>query len=66
MPRNLCTEANIKKRKKAFEDMRTTSHNPCKPKLFGKSPRTYGSILPIITKIDKPIINELGRKLIGF
>ena len=29
-------------------------------------PRTYGNEIPVITQIDKPILNELGKKLTGF
>ena len=35
-------------------------------KLFPKTPRTYGNELPRITMIDKPVLNEIGRKLLGF
>lgn len=66
MPRELCDEKNIAKKQKAFNELRTTSHYPCKIKMFPKNPRTYGSPLPEITPIDHPIVNKLGRKLAGF
>jgi hypothetical protein len=66
MPRELCSNANLKKKREAFENLRTTNHYPCKPKLFPKMPRTYGNDIPTINQIDKPIINELGKKLAGF
>lgn len=66
MPRSQCNEANLKKKQKAFNELRTTSHYPCKIKLFSKSPRTYGKPIPIITQIEQPILTELGRKLAGF
>ena len=66
MPRNLCNEANTKKKQKAFNELRTTSHYPCKIKLFAKEPRTYGGIMPIITPIEKPILSNLGKRLAGF
>jgi len=66
MPRSLCNEANLKKKQKAFNENRTTNHYPCKITLFPKEPRTYGGILPTITPIGKPILDDLGKKLSGF
>ena len=65
MPRNICNAVNLKKKQKAFNELRTTSHYPCKIKLFPKGPRTYGGDLPIITQIEKPVLSELGCKLAG-
>jgi hypothetical protein len=56
----------IRKKQKAFNEIRSTSHWPHKPKLFPKNPRTYGGPMPDITPIEKPILTELGRKLAGF
>jgi len=66
MPRSLSNELNLKKKQKAFNELRSTTHYPCKIKLFPKNPRTYGGILPEITQIEKPKLNDLGRKLAGF
>jgi hypothetical protein len=66
MPRNVCSDKNLKKKQKAFLDLRTTSHYPCHPKLFPKYPRTYGNKIPEITMINPPIVNDLGRTLSGF
>ena len=66
MPRALCSKANLKKKQKAFEDLRTTSHWPSNPTLFGKHPRTYGAELPEITACDKPVLTSLGKTLAGF
>lgn len=66
MPRNLCDKKNLKKKKKAFEELRTTNHYPCEIKLFAKTPRTYGGPIPPITPINQPILNTLGRKLAGY
>ncbi len=66
MPRSQCNEANLKKKQKAFNELRTTSHYPCKIKLFSKDPRTYGNPLPAITQIETPNLTELGRRLAGF
>lgn len=64
-PRSLCNKRNLEKKVKAYNELRTTSHWPHKPKLFGKNPRTYGCELPIITTITAPILSELGLKLVG-
>jgi hypothetical protein len=66
MPRSLCTKANLRKKQKAFQELRTTSHYPCSIKLFSKTPRTYGGDVPNITPIPTPILNPLGRSLAGF
>ena len=66
MPRYLCDKSNLKKKQKAFNELRTTSHYPCKIKLFPKSPRTYGGIMPQITQIEQPTLTKLGRNLAGF
>jgi len=65
-PRNLISETNLKKKRKAFNEMRTTSHWPHRPKLFPKNPRTYGGELPKVVEINKPILTPLGMKLAGF
>lgn len=65
-PRSQATTANIKKKRKAFNELRTTSHWPCRVKLFGKNPRTYGNELPNITPINNPVLTPLGRYLAGF
>ena len=66
MPRNLSTEANLRKKRKAFDELRTTNHYPCKIKLFAKHPRTYGGPITTITTINPPVLNDLGRSLAGF
>lgn len=66
MPRTLAAENDIKKKIKAFEEMRTTNHYPCKPKLFPKMPRTYGAEVKEITELNPPKINEVGRRLVGY
>ena len=59
------TMAEYLKRKRPFNEMRSTT-GPCKVKLFGKKPRTYGAELPVITPIEKPILTSLGKHLAGF
>jgi hypothetical protein len=65
-PRSKASEANLRKKRKAFNELRMTSHWPHKPKLFPKNPRTYGGPLPNITEIEKPILTELGKRIAGF
>ena len=65
-PRSLCNTKMLIKKQKAFEELRTTNHWPHKPKMFPKTPRTYGNIIEPITIIDKPILSSLGKKLAGF
>jgi hypothetical protein len=68
-PRNLCDEKNRKKKLKAFEELRTTNHYPHKVKLFAKNPRTYGGDITNINSIqiiEKPVLTELGFKLVGY
>jgi len=63
-PKILASPAILKKRKKAFEELRMTSHWASKPTLFPVSPRTYGNKLLDTNKIGKPILNDIGRSLI--
>ena len=67
IPRSQCTETNLKKKIKAFEELRTTNHYPHKPKLFSKEPRTYGNPPPPpITPISPPVLTTIGRRLVGY
>jgi len=66
-PRTWATPANLKKKRKAFENLRGTSHWPAKPRLFSWKPNMrYGGELPEITVIDPPVLTDLGRALAGF
>ncbi len=65
-PRAQITPALLRKKIKAFNDLRTTNHWPTKPKLFAKNPRTYGKELPVVTPIRSPTLTKLGKKLAGF
>ena len=65
-PRMMADAKKIKKKIKVFEDMRMTSHWPHRVTMFPKTPRTYGGELPIVTPIEVPVVNELGKKLIGY
>lgn len=66
MPRALSTPKSILKKRKVFEEMRMTTHNPTSPKLFAKTPRTYGKALPVISPIEPPVLTKVGRSLAGF
>ena len=65
-PRSRSTEAFLKKKIKAFNELRMTTHWPHKPKLFPKNPQTYGQPLPNTVPINPPVLSDLGRKLAGF
>ena len=68
-PRNFSDEKNIRKKKKAFNNKRTTSHWPHHIKLFSKTPNTYGKQIKDIVNIE-PVefdeLSDLGKKLAGF
>lgn len=66
LPRKLCDKKNLKKKQKAFNELRTTNHYPCNIKLFPKNPQTYGKELPKINNINQPLLNDIGKKLAGF
>jgi len=66
MPRRHSTEKELLKKIKAYDEMRMTTHWPCKVKLFGKMPQTYGAGVPDITPLPRPEINEFGRRLVGY
>jgi hypothetical protein len=65
-PRSLATPANLRKKLKAMDELRMTTHWPHKPKLFPVNPRTYGGELPKVTSIEKPVLSELGKRLAGY
>ena len=65
MPRSFISKANLKKKIKALEELRTTNHWACKPKLFSVNPRTYCNELPNVHPIEPPVLNQLGKKLAG-
>lgn len=65
-PRDRATPKMIQKRIKAFEELRSTNHYPYKTKLFAKVPRTYGGEIPNVKPITAPVINDIGRRLVGY
>lgn len=66
MPRNIASPKEINKKINAFTEMRMTSHWPCKVKLFPKMPRTYGAEIKEVVPLNEPIVNALGKRLIGY
>lgn len=65
-PKSLITTALIRKKQKAFNELRVTNHWPHKPKLFSKMPRTYGGPVYDVKCIEPPIVNDIGLSLAGF
>ena len=65
-PRHFSTETLLKKKQKAFQNLRMTTHWPEKSNLFPINPRTYGGPLPNVKNIEKPKLNDIGKKLAGF
>jgi ectoine hydroxylase-related dioxygenase (phytanoyl-CoA dioxygenase family) len=65
-PRVMAKGSDLKKKRKAVEELRTTTHWAAKPKLFGKYPRTYGKPIPDTTPPPPPVLTELGRQLAGY
>lgn len=67
LPREWATEADLKKKRQAFDDLRTTSHWPHEPKLFPLKPRLYeGQKLPDNIKlIHRPVIDPKYMTLTG-
>ena len=67
-PRSLATKKELEKRKKAFNELRMTSHWPHKVRLFPKNPQTYGKKIKEITDITSDMlsnyITENGLKLL--
>ncbi len=62
--RKNASKKNLEKRKKIFDQMRLTSHNPFTALMFPKNPRTYGAELPQINPIKKPILSDFAKLLI--
>jgi len=65
-PRKLGNSSELNKKIEAWENMRTTSHCPHKPKLFPVNPNTWGKPIPNIVQIPRPQISDLGYRLIGY
>lgn len=66
MPRHTSNIKALSKKMKAFKELRVTNHWANDPKLFPKTPRTYGGELKEFNNIHPPQLNEIGMKLAGF
>jgi hypothetical protein len=68
LPASGTSEAQLKKKKQAFENKRTTSHWAVPVKLFPKNPHTYGN-KDIIEKfpVDAtlPVLTQRAKQLAG-
>jgi len=62
LPRSQASEANLKKKAKAFEERRMTSHWPMALRLFPENPRTYGNE-KLISRypVKKSVLNETNE-----
>lgn len=63
-PRSKASNKAQEKRRKAFAELRMTTHLPHAPTLFPKTPRTYGQQLPRTTALPAPVLSELAKKLV--
>ena len=66
LPRSLSNQNDLKKKIEAFENGRMTTHWPTPVKMFPKTPRLYGNPVPTVTYPPKPVLTDLGRKLVGY
>ena len=66
LPRAMSNEKALLKKQKAFNELRTTNHWANNPKLFPKTPRTYGGPVLDILPIHPPQLSDIGRRLAGF
>jgi hypothetical protein len=64
-PRSGATANELKKKRAAFENMRMTTHWPCKSKLFAEGFRTYDKEVKPVEPLPTPALNELGIRLTG-
>lgn len=62
--RNRANKKNLEKRLKIFNKKRLTTHSPFSALMFPKNPRTYGAELPILTKLDEPILSDFAKSLL--
>ena len=68
-PRSFSDEKNLKKKVKAFNNKRTTTHWPHHVRLFNKKPHTFGKKLADIKDVESvefDDLSDIGKKLAGF
>ncbi len=70
MPKTMSDPDIINKRIKAFEDMKTSNHYANRATFFPKMPRDWVAqgykLEDVIKPIEKPILNNLAKSLVGF
>ena len=66
IPKANCSNVKKKKRIKAFEEGRMTTHNPSKIRIFPENPHTYGKPQENIVKLERVIVNDKIKNLIGY
>jgi len=70
MPKSMSDLETINKRISGFLNMKTSNHYANRATFFDKIPREFLAqrymIDDLITPINKPILNDLGRSLVGF
>ena len=66
LPSSNSTSNDLKKKIKAFNELRMTTHWPYPVYLFQDKPRTYGKDLPKLKSVTEiPDLSPLARKLVG-
>jgi len=70
MPKSISDLDTINKRISEFLDMKTSNHYANRATFFPKIPRDWVAegyyLEDLIKPIPKPVLNELGKSLIGF
>lgn len=66
MPTSKCPEEKRLLRIKRFEERRGTSHWPYKVSLFQKAPWTRWGGKLNVTELPPPVLNDHGRRLVGY
>ena len=64
MPRSAASERDLKRKRDAFDNQRTTTHKASTAQLFSKMPRFCKATN--ITMPPRPVLSLLGNKLAGF
>lgn len=69
VPRNRCSEAVLKKRRKYYDENRTTKHNPAHSNVFGKLPRIRSEkeravYIETMSQPARGVLTDLGKSLI--
>ena len=67
-PKSMCDQETIRKKIIGFENMETSNHYANRSTFFPTLPHEYDnySIDELVTPINKPILTDLGKSLIGY